>query len=152
MSGVHLVVGITSLALGVTVSARGLVDLLRRTPSGSFWPLLRAFQAAVVAQFALGLILIIPGAQPPNGVHTLFGFLSVVVLGIGETGRERAAQRVIDALPPDQRPSSQPGPVAPVLLAPEVARRVQLREIAATTASALGALALATGAAAGGLS
>lgn len=151
MSNVHLVVGITALALGLTVSARGLIDVLTRTPSAAFWPLLRAFQAAVVAQLALGLLLIIPGTQPPNGVHTLFGILALVVLGVGEAAREAAARRTIDALSPDQRPPSGPGTAEAVLLAPDVARRVQLREIAVTTASAVGALGLVVGAAAGGL-
>jgi hypothetical protein len=61
-----------------------------------FWRLLRAAQAMVVVQAALGGVLVLIGHKP-RGLHVLYGLLPLAVSLIAETLRASSAQMVLDA-------------------------------------------------------
>jgi hypothetical protein len=59
------------------------------------WRLLRAGQAVIVVQVALGGVLVLLGHKPP-GLHVVYGLLPVAVSFIGEQLRVVSAQMVLD--------------------------------------------------------
>jgi hypothetical protein len=80
------VVGANALA-----GAWGAVAWLRGAPSQAFWYLLRAAQAVVVVQVALGLLLLASGAQPPDQLHYVYGLGPLLVTLVTEAMRAGAA-------------------------------------------------------------
>jgi hypothetical protein len=92
---VHLVVGITAIALNAAVAVYGAWQWHRAAMTRWFWRLLRAAQAAVVLQVALGGILVATGHKPP-GLHVLYGILPLLVSVIAESLRAASAQLVLD--------------------------------------------------------
>jgi heme A synthase len=110
---VHLVVGITAMALNGVVAAYGAWEWRRGVMNRWFWRLLRAAQAAVVIQVALGGVLVLTGRKPP-ALHVLYGILPLVISLIAESLRAGSAQMVLDQqgldsaqsvgkLPPEQQ-------------------------------------------------
>jgi hypothetical protein len=95
MRQVHLVVGVITIVLTGVAGAWGAWCWWRVRTSVWFWRVLRASQAAVVVQAALGGILILIGYKPP-GLHTLYGVLPLFVSFIAEQLRVSAAQMVLD--------------------------------------------------------
>ena len=61
-----------------------------------FWRLLRAGQALVVIEAALGGVLELTDRKAP-GLHVLYGLLPVLVSFLGEQLRLASAQMVLDA-------------------------------------------------------
>ena len=96
MKQVHLVVGILAVALMAAVAIYGTWAWSRPGPRVLFWRLLRAAQAVVVVQVALGGILVLIGHKP-KGLHVLYGILPLAVSLIAEALRAGAAQTVLDA-------------------------------------------------------
>jgi hypothetical protein len=105
---VHLAVGVALLALNLGAGVLGGASWLLRRPSIPFWYLLRAAQAAVVAQALLGMLLVFDGRQADD-LHYLYGVLPLVVSLLAEGVRAGAAQQELagvdfDTLPrEDQR-------------------------------------------------
>ncbi|MDQ6836602.1 MAG: hypothetical protein M3016_10490, partial [Actinomycetota bacterium] len=64
--------------------------------SQAFWRLLRAGQAAVVLDVALGGVLLALGQKEPS-LHLIYGLLPLAVSFVGEQLRIAAAQAVLDA-------------------------------------------------------
>jgi hypothetical protein len=93
---VHLVVGVLAIALNAAAALYGTWCWHRVQPSIWFWRLLRAGQAAVVVQVALGGVLVLIGHKPP-GLHVLYGVLPLLVSVIAEQLRAASAQMVLDA-------------------------------------------------------
>ena len=95
MKQVHLVVGIVTIVLSGAAGAWGAWCWWRVRTSPWFWRLLRASQAAVVIQAALGGVLLLTGHKPGN-LHVLYGLLPLLVSFIAEQLRISAAQMVLD--------------------------------------------------------
>jgi hypothetical protein len=92
MKDVHMVVGIAAIAIN---AAAGL--WWRASPSSAwFWRVLRAGQAIVVIQAALGGVLLLMHKKPPS-LHILYGLLPLLVAFIAEQLRLAAAQMVLDS-------------------------------------------------------
>jgi heme A synthase len=95
MKSVHLVVGVVTIVLSGVAGVYGAWCWWRVRNSVWFWRLLRASQAAIVVQAALGGILVLLGNKPP-GLHVLYGVLPLFVSFIAEQLRVSTAQMVLD--------------------------------------------------------
>ena len=95
MKPVHLAVGVITILLSGVAGAWGAWCWWRVRTSPWFWRLLRASQAAVVIQAALGGVLVLTGHKPP-GLHVLYGVLPLLVSFFAEQLRISAAQMVLD--------------------------------------------------------
>jgi hypothetical protein len=95
MKPVHLAVGVLTIALTGVAGAWGAWCWWRVRTSTWFWRLLRASQAAVVVQAALGGVLVLTGHKPP-GLHVLYGVLPLLISFLAEQFRVASAQMVLD--------------------------------------------------------
>jgi heme A synthase len=93
MGELHLVVGVSVIALNLTAFAIGGVAWFRSRPSVPFWYLLRAAQASVFAQAMLGGLLVFTGHESPDDLHYLYGSLPLLVSFLAEGARTGAAER-----------------------------------------------------------
>lgn len=116
------------LVLNGAAAAWGGFAWWRRDPSVGFWYVLRAAQAAVVAQGVIGGVLLVQGHEA-DGLHLFYGVTPLVVSLVSEGMRVGAAQAEVagiedvDALERREQ----------VLLA----RRVVMREMGVMTVGAL---------------
>jgi hypothetical protein len=93
---VHLVVGITAIALTGAAGLYGAWCWWRVRTSVWFWRVLRAAQVVVVLQVVLGAVLYLTGRKPP-GLHVLYGLLPLLVAFIAEQFRISSAQMILTA-------------------------------------------------------
>jgi heme A synthase len=93
MPEVHLVVGCAVILLNLLAGTLGGVAWFRDRPSIPFWYLLRAAQASVFVQVALGGLLVLTNHKPADQLHYLYGILPLVVSFLAEGARTGAAQR-----------------------------------------------------------
>lgn len=96
MPAVHAVVGFSVLALTLAAALLGAWRWSRAESSDGFWKLLRAGQAALLVQVALGVVLLVLGHHPAR-LHLLYGLIPVAVWFAAEQLRVGAAQAVLDA-------------------------------------------------------
>ena len=96
MKIVHLAVGVLTLVLTGAAAAWGAWCWWRVRQSRWFWVLLRAAQAAIVLELALGAVLVLLGHKPPR-LHLLYGLLPLAVSFVAEQLRISSAQIVLDA-------------------------------------------------------
>lgn len=96
MKDIHLIVGVITIVLTAVAGAWGAWCWWRVRASPWFWRLLRASQASVVIQAALGGVLVLMGNKPP-GLHVLYGVLPLLVSFFAEQLRISAAQMVLDS-------------------------------------------------------
>jgi hypothetical protein len=96
MKEVHIVVGVTAIALNALAGLYGAWRWWRAAPSKWFWRLLRTAQVVVVVQAALGGVLVATGKHPP-GLHVVYGLLPLGVAFLAEQLRLASAQMVLDA-------------------------------------------------------
>jgi hypothetical protein len=96
MKDVHLVVGVLAIALNAIAGAYGAWRWWRMQPSIWFWRLLRAGQAVVVVQVAIGGVLVALGNKP-KGLHVIYGLLPLLVSFIAEQLRIASAQMVLQS-------------------------------------------------------
>ncbi len=94
MKDVHLVVGVVAISLNGCAGLLGAWRWWRVQASRLFWILLRAGQAAIVVEVALGGVLVLLGHKPA-GLHVLYGVLPVVVSFLGEQLRLVSAEMVL---------------------------------------------------------
>jgi hypothetical protein len=107
---IHLLVGVSLIALNLAAFAVGGVAWLRRQSSIPFWYLLRAAQVAVFLQALLGALLVFTGYEASDDLHYLYGILPLVVSFLAEGARSGAAQRELgdvdfEALPAEAQQS-----------------------------------------------
>ena len=95
MKDIHLIFGVITIALTAIAAAWGAWCWWRVRSSPWFWRLLRASQAAVVVQAALGGVLLLMHRKAP-GLHVLYGVLPLLVSFFAEQLRISAAQMVLD--------------------------------------------------------
>jgi hypothetical protein len=96
MKEIHIAVGVLALALTGGAGLYGAWLWWRGQASVLFWRLLRAGQAVIVLQAALGGVLVLMG-QRPKGLHVVYGLLPLAVSFIGEQLRVASAQMILDA-------------------------------------------------------
>jgi hypothetical protein len=109
---VHLVMGITVLLTNLVAGAWGSEAWLRRRPSVGFWYALRVAQVAVVAQLAIGAILLLLGKAAPDDLHYLYGVLPVVVSLLAEAARAGAGERELEGLDFEALPEARQQSIA----------------------------------------
>ncbi len=88
--------GVAAIAINAAAGLLGAFAWWRVKQPRVFWPLLRTGQATLVAQVALGGVLVLLGHKPP-GLHVLYGVLPLLVSFIGEQLRLAAAPMVLGA-------------------------------------------------------
>jgi hypothetical protein len=96
MKTVHLNVGVLSIVLVTGAGLWGAWCWYRVRNSRLFWLLMRAGQAVVVVQVALGGVLLVIGYKEPS-LHLIYGLLPLAVSFVGEQLRLAAAQAVLDS-------------------------------------------------------
>jgi hypothetical protein len=97
MKDVHLVVGLSAIALNAAAGLYGGWCWWRVvTTSAWFWRILRAAQAVVVVQILLGGVLVALG-HSPRGLHVLYGVLPLLVSLLAEQLRIASAQVVLES-------------------------------------------------------
>lgn len=97
MKEVHIAVGTAAIALNGIAALYGAWRWWRVQPQSVwFWRVLRAGQAVVVIQAALGGVLELTDRKAP-GLHVLYGLLPLLVAVIAEQLRIASAQMVLDA-------------------------------------------------------
>ncbi len=95
MKDVHLVVGVLAVAVNAAAGLLGAWRWYRVEQSRWFWRLLRAGQAVVVVEVALGGVLAAMGHKP-SSLHLIYGLLPLLVSFIGEQLRLASAAMVLD--------------------------------------------------------
>jgi hypothetical protein len=103
---VHLVVGVSLIALNLAAFAAGGIAWLRSCPSVPFWYLLRAAQVAVFLQALLGGLLMFTGHESASDLHYLYGALPLLVSFLAEGARAGAAERELGDLDFESLPAA----------------------------------------------
>jgi hypothetical protein len=93
---VHIVVGVACIAFVAGAAGWGVWCWYRLHHGRLFWRLLRAGQACVVLEAALGGVLLILGYRESD-LHVIYGLLPVAVSFVGELLRIASAQTVLDS-------------------------------------------------------
>jgi heme A synthase len=124
LASVHLVVGVSLIALNLAAGAVGGVAWFRRRPSIPFWYLLRAAQAAVFLQAMLGALLVFTGHEAADDLHYLYGILPLVVSFLAEGARAGAAERELGELDFESLPADDQQSVALAIVRREMGTMV----------------------------
>lgn len=95
MKQVHLVVGVLTIAMSGISGLYGAWCWWRVRTSTLFWRLLRASQALIVVEIALGGVYVLLGHKPPQ-LHLIYGALPLLLSFIAEQLRVSSAQMVLD--------------------------------------------------------
>jgi hypothetical protein len=95
MKLVHMVVGILSIALVGGAGVWGAWCWYSARQSPLFWRLLRAGQAVVVTEAALGGVLVLMGRKE-SSLHLIYGLLPIGISFVAEQLRIASAQMVLD--------------------------------------------------------
>jgi heme A synthase len=130
---VHIAVGVLALALSVLTGALGVWCWWRARQNNWFWRVLRASQVVIVAQAALGGVLVLMGHKAPS-LHLIYGLLPILVSSLGEQLRIASAQMVLDAR--GFRSSQEVGEL-PEEEQQQVVRAILQRELGVMTLAAL---------------
>jgi hypothetical protein len=96
MKAVHVVVGVACVGLTGAAGLWGAWCWYRVRQSRMFWWLLRAAQASVVVEVALGGMLLLMGKKESD-LHLIYGLLPLAVSFVAEQLRIASAQMVLDA-------------------------------------------------------
>ena len=95
MTAVHITLGIALVAVNLAAGAYGAWAWWRAGAAPGFWPLLRAGQALVALEAALGVVLLLAGEDLPP-LHLVYGLTPLGVALIAEQLRLIAAQTELD--------------------------------------------------------
>lgn len=96
MKEVHLVIGVLSVVLMGAAALWGAWCWYRVRASPLFWRLLRAGQATIVTEVALGGVLLLIGFKE-SSLHLIYGLLPIAVSFVAEQLRIASAQLVLDS-------------------------------------------------------
>jgi hypothetical protein len=86
VTGIHIAVGVATVVVNLAAGLYG---------AWAWWPLLRTGQALVVAQAALGGVLLLEGKELPR-LHLIYGLVPLGVAFVAEQLRLVAAQTELD--------------------------------------------------------
>jgi len=133
MREVHILVGITAIALFTVAGLWGAWCWWRVSPSPWFWRVLRVAQLSIVVQAALGGLLLVTGRKAST-LHIVYGLLPLAFSFIGEQFRVTSAQTILD-----QRGLESPQAVGelPEAEQRDVVRAIVRRELGVMTLAAL---------------
>jgi hypothetical protein len=95
VTALHVAVGVALVAANLAAGLLGAFAFWRWTRPRAFWPLLRAGQALVVVQAALGGVLILTGDDLPR-LHLVYGLTPIAVSFFAEQLRAVSAQMELD--------------------------------------------------------
>jgi hypothetical protein len=96
VKALHMVVGILCLATVGGAALWGAWCWYRVRQSALFWRLLRAGQAAVIAEAVIGGVLVVMGRKETS-LHLIYGLVPLAVSFVAEQLRIASAQSVLDA-------------------------------------------------------
>jgi hypothetical protein len=96
MKEVHIAFGVLAIVLNAVAGAYGAWCYWRVKQSVWFWRLLRAAQASILLEAAVGGIYAATGHKPSN-IHLLYALLPILVSFIGEQLRVSSATMILDA-------------------------------------------------------
>jgi hypothetical protein len=116
LTGVHVAVGIFVVASNLVAGLWGGVAWLRSIPTVWFWYALRVAQVAVVLQVAVGSILLLSGREAPSGLHYLYGLVPLGVSLLAEGARAGAAERELEGLDFESRPTARQRVIAATIV------------------------------------
>ena len=95
MTAVHIALGAAVVAVNLAAGAWGAWAWWQQRAAPGFWPLLRAGQALVVLQAALGGVLVLAGEELPP-LHLVYGLTPLAVAFFAEQLRIVSAQAELD--------------------------------------------------------
>ena len=95
MNAIHIALGVLALALNAFAGVFGAWCWWRLRSSTWFWRVLRAGQAAIVLEAALGGLLQL-GRHKAPGIHVIYGLLPLAVSFVAEQLRVASAQMILD--------------------------------------------------------
>jgi hypothetical protein len=95
VTAVHIALGVAVVVVNLGAGAWGAWAWWQERPAPGFWPLLRAGQALVVIQAALGGVLLLAGEDLPP-LHLVYGLTPIAVAFFAEQLRAIAAQTELD--------------------------------------------------------
>ena len=95
MTAVHIALGTAVVVVNLAAGAWGAWAWWRDADAPGFWPLLRAGQALVVVEAALGGILTLAGKELPR-LHLVYGLMPLAVAFVAEQLRIISAQTELD--------------------------------------------------------
>ncbi len=116
MVTVHLIVGIAVLATSLAAGVWGGVVWYLRRPSVGFWYVLRAAQAAVVIQVAIGGLLLLLGREAVDDLHYVYGVLPVLISLLAEGARSIANEHELEGLDFESLPRARQRAVAAAIV------------------------------------
>jgi hypothetical protein len=93
---VHLILGVLCIAFMAGAGLWGAWCWYRVRDSRLFWRLLRAGQAAVVLEAALGGVLVLAGKNE-SSLHLIYGLLPIGISFVAEQLRIASAQMILDS-------------------------------------------------------
>ena len=134
MTGFHIGLGIAVIALFLGAGLLGAWRWYRVEVSDGFWKLLRAAQALLVAEVAVGGVLLALGDRPAGDLHYVYGLLGLGVSFVAEQLRIAAAETVLEARGLE---SAQAVGALPAAEQRSVVRAIVRRELGVMTAAAL---------------
>jgi hypothetical protein len=95
VTAVHIALGAAVVAVNLAAGAWGAWAWWQEREAPGFWPLLRAGQALVVVQAALGGVLLLAGEELPP-LHLVYGLTPLAVAFFAEQLRIVSAQTELD--------------------------------------------------------
>ena len=96
MKVAHIVIGVACIAFVAGAAGWGAWSWYRANQSRLFWHLLRAGQACLVLEAALGGVLLLLGDKE-SSLHLIYGLLPIAVSFVAEQLRIASAQTVLDS-------------------------------------------------------
>ncbi len=97
MSALHVVLGVAMSLLFLAAATLGGWCWYRVSPSAWFWRLLRAAQASMLAEAAIGGLLLALGRHSGSDLHYVYGLLPIAVSFAAEQLRISAAETVLES-------------------------------------------------------
>jgi hypothetical protein len=127
-------IGLAVAALCGVAAVAGIVIYTRALDTRPFWPLMRAAQAAAIAQAIFAGVAALLGHRPDSGLYWLYAALPVAVSVIAEQLRIGSAQSVLDA---HELPNAQAVGELDEATQRGIVHEILRRELAVMTAAAV---------------
>jgi hypothetical protein len=133
VTAVHIVLGVGLVTVNLAAGLYGAWAWWRWRPAPGFWPLLRAGQALVAIEAAIGAVLLVTDHDLPS-LHLVYGLTPLAVSFFAEQLRLISAQAELDRRHLQGRAAVEALPEAQRR---ELVRAIVRREVGVMAASAL---------------